>query len=300
MGISLYTLFPAVIQSEDSTASAGQDETLLQKIVYVLEQESDIFIEKTKGLKDLIDVDKCSSDYFPFLYGLFGFSVDPSWDEDKRRDFLRDIVYLIKISGQRKSWKYLLNRYGYTGAWPWELYKSELNEKFDYSAYLDYGRMLSARVDLSKVLEESDTESHPSEGYDPYTYTETEDILDIFEKVRPIHILIRSHGLSFEITEETPIFSIADSAEGKVIGEVEDAVGTLAEDLTIEVTCQWGGCQIDCEVSCETDCEADCEAACITGCENWCEVNCQLFCEFACQTDCQGTCEGATCQLSEQ
>ena len=171
---------------------------------------------------------------------------------------------LHHTSGQVITWTALLNLFGYTGNHVYELWKEDIYEDFDYSIYgggLYYGYPLhSARVDIKT-------------GSTDILLSDEE--LNILEKYRPIHVLIKGKGSRIVLSDSVT----QDIADSVVFGS-----NTLRIDDDLEYVSD--SCLSACEGACELLCEAgQCEGSfevTIT-----CVANCELFCETGCEASCE-------------
>lgn len=270
--MDLYALLPAGIRYQDRLASGvvglDTEETTLQKILYAVEQEADTQEELTEGLRDLLDADNCREEFLPLLSRFLGVSFFSSWPEGRQRLFVKSLVKLYHDSGQMLSWRALLNMIGYDGATPWELWKQEIYEDFDYCRYgADEGdyycQYHAARIDV-----DSKTGSRLNE-------TLTDDERALLDNFRPIHVLIRGYGLM--VGTETTSLNNMDS---------DVASGTAALELSEDMASASDTCLVICETRCEAICEAGtCEGTfeisttCVATCELGCETGCELSCE---------------------
>jgi len=263
--MDLYGLLPAAIRYYDRQSSGkvglNTEETTLQKILYAVEQEADATDVLISGLKDLLDADNCQEEFLSFLSKFLGVSFFSSWPEGRKRIFIKALVKLYHISGQNQSWNVILNLLDYSGASPYELWKEEIYEDFDYSRYGPddgdyYGTLHAARVDVDAAdgtrLNETLT-------------TQEKVLLDNF---RPIHVLIRQ--LSNEVVDKSVTLQSIDS------DDVDIEAGLLVQETLEEIS---DVCTVDCESHCEAVCEAGhCEGTfefsttCLSGCEVACEV----------------------------
>ena len=148
--ISLYRLLPLLLQLKDRAYSGGAPGNL-EKWVGCIEDQANVTEEQIKGLCALIDPDLCPPEYLARIAHMIGQTVNGEWDNPKRRMVLKGLGFLAHISGTYQSWKAALRLDGKPEYSPVELYKSTVNESFDYALSFDYGHAIkSARVDLRK------------------------------------------------------------------------------------------------------------------------------------------------------
>ena len=291
--MDLYRLLPFILRlrSDVIVPNAG-DESVLEKIVYALEQEADVTFGEVENLADLKDADACPLEYLPLLAKLLGLNYEASWSEEKKRLWVKAADLIWHIKGGRRSWTSILTAHGHQGYFPWELWKSTIYEEFNYSRVPDYNYgFLAARVDVCT----SATDPNPNYGI----YVD-----EMVEDVRPAHVLLRRNG-EFVSEEDVSVSPPADTEYGAV-GAVIDEDCDEFEDPGIYLpgdTCGATGLEIfafcsngTCELSCQTSCTSSCETGCIYGsceltCQTFCTLNCQEFCMYACTTGCTGICE---------
>lgn len=270
--MDLYGLLPAGVRYYDRFASQkvllDSGETTLQKILYALEQEADVTDGLIDGLRDLLNPETCRVEFLPHLTRFLGIGFFSYWPEGRKRLFVSALGKLYHISGQKESWKAVLNILSYSGAYPLELWKEQVYEDYEYSRYGGgsgyYYLYHAARVD---VLSKSGATLNQTLS------AEEKALLDNF---RPIHVLIRPNSLL--VSDSTDSVQDLDS----------DNVSPLAA-LSVEEALD--GASDVCAVLCETRCEAACEAG---SCEGTFEitVTCILTCEVGCETgSCEITCE---------
>lgn len=309
MAYDFYSLLPLImrVRSEFATADMGE-ESVLQKICYMLEQEAEVTSDEIAGLATLDDIDECPIGYLPLIAKLLGIPYSATWSETKRRMFVKAAGLLWHIKGSRTSWEAFLNAHGQKNYFPWELWKSVVYEEFDYALYPDYEhRFKSARVDIRRSTDNTDPPNHG-------LFTEDEHV----EPVRPIHVLIRRPGEY--VSDRTEYLGSVNDTEG--YGETGDFVAGAywigdvdplddggffgpteypsyegEPGLDLSVSCSNTTCEVTCQTTCTSGCEASCQyGACEIGCQTFCQTNCQLTCEYACQLACEGTCENTACQ----
>lgn len=303
----LYYLLPTImrLKSEQVTPDSG-GESVLEKIVYALEEETDVLESQIGGITDLPNTNECPAEYLPLLADLVGIEYEGAWPEEKKRLWVKAADLLWHIKGMYSSWIAYLNTHGYQGYFPWELWKAEIYEDFDYALYPDYEyRYKAARVDIRK------NETDPSPNHGIY-------VDDTVEPIRPVHVLLRRPGeyrLDEEEALEAPLdvdydgsllgdFStnavIEDSAPGFDDGGV-DVTGPFTTDpdpacssagLQVYSYCFNTTCQLACQGTCTSSCETDCEyGACEFDCQTFCMQNGQSICDYTCQSSCEGICQ---------
>jgi phage tail P2-like protein len=196
--MQLYRLLPGIIREKDRLGSGVTDEaseeTVLQKILYAIEQEGDVTQELISGLRGLLDPDSCPVGYLPLLEYLLGSRWPASWPENRRRLAIASVVELYHHSGQRLSWVAVLSLLGNIGFFPWELWKEEIYETTHYSRYGGgedgyYGGYHAARVDIT-------------DGNADLSLTDSEWAL--IETFRPIHVLLRRRGIEIALGPDAP------------------------------------------------------------------------------------------------
>ena len=269
--MDLYGLLPASVRYYDRFAShqvsIDTGETTLQKILYAFDQEFDVSDNLIKGLKDLLSAETCRIDLLPHLTRFLGVGFFSFWPEGRRRLFVSALAKLYHMGGQKQSWKALLNIMSYSGAYPLQLWKEEVYEDFEYSRYGGgsgyYYLFHAARVD---VLSKTGATLNGLLSSDE---------LALLDHFRPIHVLIRAHGI---------VTSFVDSAQDLAGDDVAPSAALRLDESLYSAS-------DTCTVFCEAHCEAVCEAG---SCEGTFEmlVACILSCEGHCETGCEGTCEG--------
>lgn len=291
MSLSIYNLLPYILRFRDHLASSGvKDEGNVELWCQCVDEIINDFSEDIEGIRDLEDLDRCPIQFLPLLSRLLGVRPSPDWSEAKKRMFLKAAWVLWRIGGTRQSWVSTLNIRGWTGYFPWELWKSKIYEEFDYALYPDYDhRYKAARVDIRTPTQNVQPPRHgifsPKDYVEPY---------------RPIHVTLRYDGTSYKYVAEAPGISDGDDLgdPSQVIFEdLEQIDYSIEADYSISFSCI-GSCETSCQTQCTTTCEVTCEyGTCETSCESFCEGDCQNICEYDCQTGCEGTCECYDCQV---
>jgi len=267
--VDLYSLLPAVVRYYDrySSGIVGLDttETTLQKVVYAMSQETAVSEALIVELQTLLDADNVRVQFLYLISKFLGVKFFGAWPEDKQRLFVKSLEKLYKASGQKKCWKAILNFIGYNGAQPYELWKEDIYEDFEYfrSSGQYYGGYHAARVDVDAL----------SGSLLNDLLTEQE--LELLDNFRPIHVLIRKDG------------ELVDKADTLVQIDQDDFSGgssLLVEETlnSVSDTCI-KACELHCEAGCEAgSCEGTFEISvnCVTNCELFCEVGCEDVCEI--------------------
>lgn len=307
MSYDFYSLLPLVMRLRSETATPNaNEESVLQRIVYMLEQEAEVVSDQIDGITDLVQPDECPIAYLPLLARLLGIHYSADWSETKRRLFVKAAGLIWHIKATRLSWTTFLEAHGHEDYFPWELWKSQVYEEFDYSLWQDYGHPYkAARVDIRRPW---DTTGNHGLFVD-----------SIVEDVRPAHVLLRRPGeyaSEESVTFPTPAdvgydgepldaFLVAATWSDNV-GAFDDGSVFFEDDypldgtpgLYIETNCANVTCETSCQGSCTGSCEMECQyGSCEVACQTFCQQNCQLSCEYSCQAACEGTCENTTCQI---
>lgn len=228
--MDLYNLLPSIIKEKDRLGSGigfSNEETILQKYFYAFEEVYDVTLEQATDLVQLLDPDNCPVAYFPYLEYFLGSNWPADWSEEKKRMVLRSLVKLYHHSGQRLSWESVLNMLGYSGFFPWELWKADIYEDFDYFLYGGgddyYGTFHAARIDIRNA-------------------NETEKLLSVDEKrlieyFRPIHVLFRERGIRVLEQEDIVGAVLSETLELAATNEFFDSLAEADDTLSVDVTC---------------------------------------------------------------
>jgi len=232
--MDLYRLLPEIIRARDRLASGvglnlDDQETILQKIFYALEEECDTTDDLTIGLSDLYNFDTCPPQYFPLLELFLGTQWPADWSEERRRLVLSAIVKLYHTSGQRLSWVAVLNLFGHTGFFPWELWKETIYEDFDYSLYgaddgSYYYQYHAARIDVRNV--------------NRTLLSLTDEERQILEYFRPIHVLFRQEGINIPPMASTCKNQSSDTFEGDAGYALEEELSLVTDEFSIVESCR--------------------------------------------------------------
>ena len=318
MAYDFVFLLPAImrIRSQLATQNVG-DESVLEKIVYMLEQEAEVTSDEIAALSNLNDPDSCPIEYLPLLAKLLGVTFSADWPESRRRLLIKAACLLWHGKGTRSGWEALLRVYERADYFPWELWKSKVYEEFDYSIHQGYEyRYKAARVDIRRPVDDVEPPDHG-------LFTEDEHVQDVC----PVHVLIRRPGEDFLVASDHMLDPVDDSAYGDY-GESDFVIGACWEDtigawddgdfyppgeypptvgdpgLELEVWCSNATCETSCQGGCTTSCETSCiYGSCELSCQNFCQQNCQEICEYASQAACAYTCEAAcmsSCEIGCQ
>lgn len=100
----IYSLLPNIYRVEDA------------KINYPLKRFIDVLVsggiqnleEKILFFTDLFDVDKCPSEYLPYLASFLGFEFPHDLDLRSQRKFLKYIPQFYKIKGTKKALEFII------------------------------------------------------------------------------------------------------------------------------------------------------------------------------------------------
>jgi hypothetical protein len=276
--MDLYGLLPAVVRYFDrySSGITGLDatETTLQKIVYAIEQETDVSNNLVVELQTLFDADNVREQFLNLIGKFLGCNFFGSWPEDKRRLFAKALIKLYHSSGQKECWKAVLNFLGYNGAVPYELWKDTVYEDFDYFRNEGdyYGVYHAARIDV-------DSKS----GGLLNEFLSEEDI-KLLDNFRPIHVLIQKQGEFVCEKDDTLIQVDQDDFSANSELQIEEVLDDVSDT---------------CTKSCELHCEAVCEAG---SCEGFFEISvtCITNCELFCETGCEDVCEVTGIEIEDQ
>jgi hypothetical protein len=318
MGVDLYKYYPTFVKLKDRLASGIEDadsrETVLAKLVYMLDQMFDDTDEFIQTLMSLNDPDSVDQQYFSHVSYLLGTILPNGASEEETRFIIKQLVNHYKTSGTHPSWQ---------TAWHWlqqpdtkvvELFKRDQQEVANYSTTRSANHPLkSARVQLGSCSSscesvcvntcESACESIVEVGSEVPTQ-EALRRLGYVEYLRPIHVLLRQEAeeivtrSGFPRSQDTighyPIVynEEPDPWRGsEVQAEFRNPFFSSGDELDVEVQCV-SICEVSCQSCCEAVCECDpCQVVCQTGgCELQCTANCQGFCEFACEAACQFAC----------
>lgn len=232
--MDLYSLLPSIVRYKDRLGSGtgySNQETIIQKVFYAIEQECDTTSNLIEGLKQLVDPETCPTSYLPLLQAFLGSKWPAFWSEEKRRQVIKALGKLYHHSGQRLSWVSVLNLFGLLGYFPWELWKGEIYEDVDYVLYGGgsyYGLFHAARVDIRKTDE---------------TLIElTELQKELIENFRPIHVLIRKDG-EHALDEQ--------DVSGKAVVEVRNFKCGFTEEEELSLLSDSFSLSFSCIASCE-------------------------------------------------
>jgi len=231
--MDLYRLLPEIVRAKDRLASGvglnlDDQETILQKIFYLLEQECDTTDELREGLKELYSFETCPVEYFPLLERFLGTQWPAEWPEERRRLVLSAIVKLYHTSGQRLSWVAVLNLFGHTGFFPWELWKETIYEDFDYSLYGEddgdyYYQYHAARIDIRNV--------------NRTLLALTTEERNMIEYFRPIHVLFRQEGVNMPSLADTCLGQSADVCSGIAGNALSDELALVVDEFSVVESC---------------------------------------------------------------
>lgn len=263
-----YTLLPLVLQrADDATVQYdaidnANTEGVLRRIVACFELEAAATETLIAGLQDLRNVAAVNSSYLILLTRFLGTGYFAGWTDAQKRLYVSSLTTLYKLSGQALCWKALLQLLGYDRTILYELWKLSVNEGLHY--YIDEGS--------SDVL-------IPAARVDIYSYAG--DVLNadfttvqrlLFDKFRPIHVLVRNLALSVGLAD-----ACALAAQDSITPSADAAIS----DQVVHPT---DACLTACQVSCELVCEAgSCESAfeITVSCAGSCEISCQTACTVA-------------------
>ena len=319
--IDLYNLFPLIVRTKSLLASGlleegESDSSILQKICYVLNEETTFTLDDIYALNQLVDADTCPSAFLSHLASLIVADLFGSWSVAKQRVVIKGMAFIWLLKCTHLSWKALLRLHT---LYEWricELWKSKIYETDDYVCCPGYEhRIKSARVDLyfatnwhglsiCKMLEQYPDEVVSSGIIDAsMTFEYRQWLEDIIEIVRPIHVLLRPPSVD-PIDIATDVLNTAQDTDymgqdaiSSVMAVLEDTPIALTDSLSINSACvSWceGACEgAGCETGCEAYCEGSCTAACQAACETWsCQSTCESGCEYSgCEVVCQMACQ---------
>lgn len=265
--MDLYSLLPAIVRLRDSATIGSTSEGVIQRLIYTLEQDSDVVADEITGLLDLINSDECDPKYLLYISMMLGFAIsDLSTSETPSlkfaRWFVKNLVSFYKIKGThlswQKQWTYVDNE---SLMRAWELWKSNVYERGVYYRYGGgnyYGIFHAARVDLYRELA----------GIPEFLpVLEAFDFMETIDWCRPIHVLLRKNYWLVESED------IAD----KTISDPR----TLGAGISFEEPLDDVNDEFNVEISCLTTCESVCEAGEETGCMSGCEISCEAAVEYA-------------------
>lgn len=228
--MDLYELLPSVIRTQDRLGSgvgSTTQETILQKLFYALSEVVGTTEQITEGLSDLYNSVTCDAQYLPLLQYMLGSTWPGEWPESRRRQVVSSLVKLYHHSGQRLSWTSVLNLLGYSGFFPWELWKQDVFEDFDY--FLEggadgyYGIFHAARVDIR----------NSSQTLKTLTGAERE----LIEHFRPIHVLIRTDGDPIPVGDDLVTESLQVNFLGDANGIFEEQLDSVSDVLAVTIAC---------------------------------------------------------------
>ena len=226
--IALYRLLPLLLQEKDRAYSGGAPGNL-EKWVGCIEDLANTTEGQIKGLCDLIDPDLCPPSFIPYIAKMLNKPTSTEWPDAARRMFLKAIGIMAHISGTQQSWRVALKLDGKGAYGLVELWKSTLNETFDYSLNYDYAHTIkSARVDIKLPGDDSFGSRLLTEGL-------------VLAHYRPIHILIRLEGGTISEVETvgsateaevsaSATFTVQETAD---VPSVENAVCEILQSFTI-------------------------------------------------------------------
>lgn len=227
---------------------------------------SEDFISDIQGLFDDIDIDTCDISVLRYISGLMGEYPESEWEEQEKRDFVKNLGALIKLKGLHRnvSLRSLIKGDNVSLT---ENYKEEINEDRDYSrSETDTYPFLSARVEVlscnafCETLAETDVNyKTPNHGK---TYIEgIGDVLPAHTKVKDTY---RKEDLTGSVRTLSGYFACKGSCETVCEDSCEDedevdtvnnayfeeTVSSLSEDFTFSSTCV-SNCETVCEDCCE-------------------------------------------------
>jgi len=261
--MDLYRLLPAVLRLKDSATKGSVSEGIIERLVYALEQESDVTNDEVAGLLDLINADECDGQYLLYISLTLGFAVsdtDTSPTLDFSRWFVKNLISFYKIKGTHPSW---IKQWSYVENEPtmraWELWKDEPYERGPYYRYGedegDYyqGIIHAARFDLYRLVAGNPVFLSVLEAF-PH--------VNPIEWCRPIHVLLRKNYYLTTI-RDAPDANLQEDLDLIAALRLLDEMDPPEDELFLEVLCI---------TSCETYCEQTEESGCMTGCEVGCEI----------------------------
>jgi len=330
MSVDLYKYFPTFIKIRDRLASGIDDadsrETILAKLVYMLDEmfdDTDAFIQE---LIKLNDPDVVDQQYFSHVSYLLGTMLPNGSNEEESRFIIKQLVNHYKTSGTHHSWH---------TAWHWldqpetkvvELFKRDQQEIANYSTVRSANHPLkSARIQLGVCASTCETvcESVCETTCEGIVETGSElpvaealRRLAYVEYLRPIHVILRQNAEEVLLRSGFPTSQdtighyprqynvVPDPWLGsESYGSFQSEFWTAADELEVDVQCV-ALCEVTCQTCCEAVCECnpcevvcqvgDCQLQCTEGCQGACEFPCEAVCQFAC-TACQAGACTASC-----
>lgn len=316
--LELYRYFPSFVKFRDSEAGTDANgEAILQKITYVLEKEAGAHSEMIRLLLHNLDPDNCALQFLDYLAFILGERIPGSWDDEKRRWFLRQLADLLKLKGLHLGFERRAAFASRHDVHAVELYKATLNETCDYVDEEDGSHPYrAARIDVAEcAFCETYCQAGCEAGYvqtETMTPAEAKELVEDLGEVLPVNVLVRE--------------DCATSDPTSVLRDVEDTIGCFAScEAYCQGTCEyaeeaWPGSEVEgnfvdrlspvvdtfvveqecvgrCEVTCQTCCECGWEGApCSTGCETTCQVSCEYTCQTLCMSSCQSGCQAGGCE----
>lgn len=98
----LYTTLPEVYRVEDALK-----DDILKRFLSTSDTSWDFISSNIAKIEELVNTDKCPTEYLAFLSGNLGFEYDPSIDDQLFRRLLSIIVKLYRCKGSKRMIKYL-------------------------------------------------------------------------------------------------------------------------------------------------------------------------------------------------
>ena len=282
MSIDLYRLLPFIIRLRDRQTQGGTAEPVLQGVMYAYEQIADETQEKIEELAGLLDPRTCDLVYLKYQSTYYADFPNPESDGLHQRAFVEQAGNVFDKSGQHLGWE----NYGSLKDYPEfdivELWKTTMHEINDYTTSQDAQHPYkSARVQLQELA------YYYGGSSNDLTIAEQQALFALFERLRPIHVLLYIPITSHPFTEHLTVTDNDLSATGTQ--ELDDELSITEGDFEITAACSTD-CQTLCQDSCEGACQTACEYGC-QACQTGCEANCQVLCQHACQGACQAACQ---------
>ena len=88
--MDLYSLLPAVIRFKDSLTKGSVGEGVVERIIYMMEQEGETTGDLIAGLLDQINPDECDAKFLIYISLTLGFAVSENAGQPPSEDFARD------------------------------------------------------------------------------------------------------------------------------------------------------------------------------------------------------------------
>lgn len=176
----------------------------------VVEHEKDTETGIINTLPDLFDVDLCPSKYLPYLADMVGLRLDMTDREETWRAQIRTAVRWYKEKGKLSSFNFVL----YTMGMHADIFPLWIDEQGNVDRYPHNASWKPhARIDI---------ELWNNVEWRRYLPEKVQYVFKRLEEVRPIHVLIRSLILGWELFDNYPVELIHDADEDTLIGDISD------------------------------------------------------------------------------